>query len=65
MRILFVSNYNAWDKVRKGVMPSHHLFGVDEMIDHYVSPASAVLKDQFGGGKLILSSLLTRQNLSC
>lgn len=50
MRILFVSNYNAWDKVRKGVMPSHHLFGVDEMIDHYVSPASAVLKDQFGGG---------------
>ena len=49
MRILFVSNYNAWDKVRKGVMPSHHLFGVDEMIDHYVSPASAVLKDQFGG----------------
>lgn len=51
MRILFVSNYNAWDKVRKGVMPSHHLFGVDEMIDHYVSPASAVLKDQFGGGE--------------
>ena len=65
MRILFVSNYNAWDKVGKGVMPSHHLFGVDEMIDHYVSPASVVLKDQFWGEKLILSSLLTRQNLSC
>lgn len=55
MRILFVSNYNAWDKVGKGVMPSHHLFGVNEMIDHFETPDSAILKSQFGGGKLTSS----------
>lgn len=56
MRILFVSNYNAWDKVGKGVMPSHHLFGVNEMIDHFETPDSAILKSQFGGGERLTSS---------
>lgn len=52
MRILFISNYNAWDRIKKGCMPSHHLFGIQEMIDHYDSPFSATLKQQFGGGKI-------------
>ena len=49
MRILFISNYKAWEKVEKGAMPSHHLFGIQEMIDHYDSPSSATIKQQFGG----------------
>ena len=49
MRILFISNYNAWERIRDGVMPSHHLFGVNEMIDHFETPDSAILKSQFGG----------------
>lgn len=35
MRILCISGYAAWDKVSNGLMPSHHLFGVHELIDHY------------------------------
>lgn len=52
MRILFISNYNAWERIEDGVMPSHHLFGVNEMIDHFETPDSAILKKQFGGGKI-------------
>ncbi len=52
MRILFISNYKAWVNVEKGRMPSHHLFGIKEMIDHFDSPSSATLKQQFGGGKI-------------
>lgn len=37
MRILVVSGYNAWEKVSKELMPSHHLFGIHEMIDYYES----------------------------
>lgn len=36
MRILCVSGYPAWNKVSKKEMPSHHLYGIHEMIDHYV-----------------------------
>lgn len=50
MRILFISNYDAWERVGKGVMPSHHLFGINEMIDHYITPTSAILKAKFLGG---------------
>lgn len=35
MKILVVSGYPAWDKVSKGLMPSHHLFGVHELVHHY------------------------------
>lgn len=35
MNILYVSGYAAWDKVSKREMPSHHLFGIHEWIDHY------------------------------
>lgn len=35
MKILVVSGYPAWKKVSKGLMPSHHLFGIHEMINHY------------------------------
>ncbi len=55
MRILFISNYNAWERIENGVMPSHHLFGVNEMIDHFETPDSAILKSQFGGVRLTSS----------
>lgn len=58
MRILFISNYNAWERIEDGVMPSHHLFGVNEMIDHFETPDSAILKSQFGGGVRLTSSRL-------
>lgn len=35
MKLLVVSGYVSWDKISKGLMPSHHLYGVHEMIDHY------------------------------
>lgn len=35
MKILCVSGYAAWDKVSQRKMPSHHLFGIHEMVDHY------------------------------
>lgn len=50
MRILFISNYNAWERIENKVMPSHPLFGVNEMINHFETPDSAILKSQFGGG---------------
>lgn len=35
MKILFISGYAAWYKVSEGKMASHHIFGFNEMIDHY------------------------------
>lgn len=32
MRILFVSNYEPWKLVSKGLMPSNHLFGIYEVL---------------------------------
>ena len=58
MNILFVSDYPAWLKVAKGEMPSHHLFGVFEMIDHFRTPSSAVIKQSLGGEKLTLKVVL-------
>lgn len=48
MRILCVSGYAAWDKVSQGKMPSHHLFGIHEMVSHYENKANGlrgILKD--------------------
>ena len=63
MRILFISNYKAWGKIAKGDMPSHHLFGIQEMIDHYDSPSSATIKSQFGGGKIDFVSVANPSKL--
>lgn len=35
MKILFVANYLPWYKVAEKKMPSHHLFGIHEMVEHY------------------------------
>jgi hypothetical protein len=32
MKILFVSNYEPWGLVAKGLMPSNHLFGIKEAL---------------------------------
>lgn len=52
MRILCVSGYAAWDKVSQGKMPSHHLFGIHEMVSHYENKANGlrgILKDDVFG----------------
>lgn len=42
MKILVVSGYNAWEKVSQDLMPSHHLYGIHEMIDHYEKGTSGL-----------------------
>lgn len=54
MRILCVSGYPAWGKVSRREMPSQHLFGLHELIDHYednnASVRGIIRKDVFDGG---------------
>lgn len=33
MKILYISNYEPWKLVSKGLMPSNHLFGINEILD--------------------------------
>lgn len=35
MKILFVTGYDAWTQISRGIKPSHHLFGIHQLIDHY------------------------------
>lgn len=42
MRILVISGYPAWDKVSKRLMPSHHLFGIHELIANYETQGEEV-----------------------
>ena len=35
MRILYISGYDAWTQISEGRKPSHHLFGMHQLIDHY------------------------------
>lgn len=44
MRILCVSGYAAWNKVSKSQMPSHHLFGIHEMVDHYEEKEDGIIR---------------------
>lgn len=61
MKILYLCNYASWLKVSKGIMPSHHLFGVNEIIDTWnVEGTSAVIKKQYGGGSI--DFLLVKDN---
>ena len=54
MKILCVSGYPAWEKVSRQEMPSHHLYGIHEMIDHYeesnLSIRGILKTDLFDGG---------------
>lgn len=54
MKILVVSGYPAWNKVSKGLMPSHHLYGVHELVDHYEDVKGSIRgilkKGVLGGG---------------
>ena len=53
MKMLVVSGYPAWNKVSKGLMPSFHLFGVHELIDHYETIEGSIrgiFKDDVLGG---------------
>ena len=35
MNILYITGYDAWTQISEGRKPSHHLYGVHELIDHY------------------------------
>lgn len=35
MRILYIGTYASWEKVSKGLMPSQHMFGIHQLVDHY------------------------------
>ncbi|MDR3543888.1 MAG: hypothetical protein P4L69_23470 [Desulfosporosinus sp.] len=54
MKILFISGYAAWNKVSKKQMPSHHMYGINEWIDHYEQEDGKLhgilKKDVFDGG---------------
>jgi glycosyltransferase involved in cell wall biosynthesis len=53
MKILFVIDYNVSKRVLNGFMPSHHIFGIYDLIDHFTLSGSAVLKEVYvGGGKV-------------
>lgn len=42
MKILIVSGYAAWNKVSQNLMPSHHLYGIHEMVDYYVEHGDSI-----------------------
>lgn len=53
LKMLCISGYPAWEKVSLGEMPSHHLYGVHELIDHYENHGNSVrglLKDSVSPG---------------
>lgn len=55
MRILFISAYPAWNKVSVNKMPSQHLYGMHELVDHYENTPNGQLRgilrsDVFDGG---------------
>lgn len=35
LKMLYISGYDAWEQISNGIKPSHHMFGVHELIDHY------------------------------
>lgn len=35
MRILYICNYAAWEKIKNKQLPSHHMFGINELIAYY------------------------------
>ena len=51
MEILYIQDYDAHRRVASGMMPSHHLFGMDMLVDHYCNDC-AVIKSEFGGGRI-------------
>lgn len=57
MNILYISNYDAHRRIAEGWMPSHHLFGVMELIESFDSKSSAIIKKKYGGGKIDFISL--------
>lgn len=56
MKILFVANYLPWYKVAEKKMPSHHLFGIHEMVEHY-EMSRGKLRGILKGGGMLISSL--------
>lgn len=62
MKILYLCNYNPWDKISEQKMPSHHLFGIHQLIKKYEHTSNGIrgiLK--MGGGMwtfIVLSHIL-------
>ena len=58
MRVLYICNYDAWNKISKDAMANHHLFGFAYWIEKWVYDdngmvSHAVFKDEFFGGGYI------------
>lgn len=55
MRILYISGYPAWEQISEGIKPSHHLFGMHQLIERYEKRANGqiygVLKNIFNDGE--------------
>lgn len=50
-KIMFICNYTPWEKIQKGIMPSQHLFGIQQLIERYSEDGQkALLKSELGGG---------------
>lgn len=58
-KIMFICNYTPWEKIQKGIMPSQHLFGIQQLIERYSEDGQkALLKSELGGGMLIFITLM-------
>ena len=56
-RILFVCGYDdAWTQVSKGIKPSQHMFGLNEMIDRYTVDQKGTLHGHINAGNLFEDS---------
>ena len=50
MKILYVSNYEPWKLISKGLMPSNHLFGINEILDSLTEDKRGQWHGKFKGG---------------
>ena len=66
MKILFVSNYEPWGLVAKGLMPSNHLFGIKEALTGLNEKKSGCWGGIFNDGTVdFLRITKCRLNLFC
>lgn len=57
MNILFITNYDAHRRIAEGWMPSHHLFGANELLECFDSKTSGIIKERLGGGRIDFVSI--------
>lgn len=53
MNILFISSYSSWYKISEKKMPSHHLYGIDGLVDHYENYPNGEIYGVLKGGGIV------------